>query len=175
MSATRALALRSTLGTACRRPVRCQLTQPLTRRGYASSQGHGAKSSELPWLITSVGLTLPAAIYIWNQGSSKNSHGGGHGGGHEKHEEATDDSAKASTEDTEESQDSPSDGGEDESPKSNDSKEESKSEESDGKGKPIISGSDSQGLSTEMDDSQESQAQKLTDKPASKRVDPTQK
>ncbi|KAK0727874.1 hypothetical protein B0T26DRAFT_799763 [Lasiosphaeria miniovina] len=46
---SRALALRSSFQTACRRPVQSQLIRPLGRMGYASAQGKAAKSSDMPW------------------------------------------------------------------------------------------------------------------------------
>ncbi|EXJ55885.1 hypothetical protein A1O7_08816 [Cladophialophora yegresii CBS 114405] len=47
------------------------------RRTYASE--HGAqKSSDLPWLIGSIVVTVPAAGWLWQQGPTKSDHGHGH-------------------------------------------------------------------------------------------------
>ncbi|KAL1965700.1 hypothetical protein VTN77DRAFT_5200 [Rasamsonia byssochlamydoides] len=47
------------------------------RRFYANQAGHGApqKKSDLPWLITSLALTVPAAVYLYNSGPPETEHG----------------------------------------------------------------------------------------------------
>ncbi|OGM51221.1 hypothetical protein ABOM_000262 [Aspergillus bombycis] len=66
------------VGTASRRPA-----QQFARRTYASESSHGVpKSSDLPWLLGSVGLGVPAAYYLLSSGPEKKPHGG-HGDNHE--------------------------------------------------------------------------------------------
>jgi len=57
------------------------------RRTYADAHGHGAQkaSSDLPWLIGSVVVTVPSAAWLWQQGPKKGEHGHEHGE-HEEHE-----------------------------------------------------------------------------------------
>ncbi|KAE8377046.1 hypothetical protein BDV26DRAFT_264540 [Aspergillus bertholletiae] len=65
------------IGAVSRRPV-----QQFTRRTYASESSHGVqKSSDLPWLLGSVGLGVPAAYYLLSSGPEKKPHGnhGEHG------------------------------------------------------------------------------------------------
>ncbi|KAE8160426.1 hypothetical protein BDV40DRAFT_290176 [Aspergillus tamarii] len=63
---------------ASRRPA-----QQFARRTYASESSHGVqKSSDLPWLLGSVGLGVPAAYYLLSSGPEKTPHGG-HGDHHE--------------------------------------------------------------------------------------------
>ncbi|RAL01300.1 uncharacterized protein BO80DRAFT_424855 [Aspergillus ibericus CBS 121593] len=68
------------VGVAARRPP----TQQFARRTYA--QSHDApKSSDMPWLIASVGLGLPTAYYLLQGGPQKKPHHGhdeAHGAGH---------------------------------------------------------------------------------------------
>ncbi|KAE8367364.1 hypothetical protein BDV27DRAFT_155067 [Aspergillus caelatus] len=66
------------VGAASRRPA-----QQFARRTYASESSHGVqKSSDLPWLLGSVGLGVPAAYYLLSSGPEKKPHGG-HGDHHE--------------------------------------------------------------------------------------------
>ncbi|KAE8133537.1 hypothetical protein BDV38DRAFT_286721 [Aspergillus pseudotamarii] len=82
MSFARANLLRASaraVGAASRRPA-----QQFARRTYASESSHGVqKSSDLPWLLGSVGLGVPAAYYLLSSGPEKKPHGG-----HEDHHEA---------------------------------------------------------------------------------------
>ncbi|KAE8336831.1 hypothetical protein BDV24DRAFT_167880 [Aspergillus arachidicola] len=66
------------VGAASRIPAR-----QVARRTYASESSHGVqKSSDLPWLLGSVGLGVPAAYYLLSSGPEKKPHGG-HGEHHE--------------------------------------------------------------------------------------------
>ncbi|GAB1199513.1 hypothetical protein BDV32DRAFT_119205 [Aspergillus pseudonomiae] len=66
------------VGAASRRPA-----QQFARRTYASESSHGVqKSSDLPWLLGSVGLGVPAAYYLLSSGPEKKPHGD-HGDHHE--------------------------------------------------------------------------------------------
>ncbi|PYI11491.1 hypothetical protein BO78DRAFT_393426 [Aspergillus sclerotiicarbonarius CBS 121057] len=73
------------IGVAARRPP----TQQFARRTYATS--HDApKSSDMLWLIASVGLGLPTAYYLLQGGPQKKPHHGheeAHGTGHVEKEE----------------------------------------------------------------------------------------
>ncbi|KAK9783665.1 hypothetical protein AB5N19_04163 [Seiridium cardinale] len=71
----RLFAMRSTLRGASRWIVPSQLARPVARRGYAS-QHSAAKSSDLPWLIGSVGVTLPGLAYLLSNGPQKADTGG---------------------------------------------------------------------------------------------------
>ncbi|KAG9791528.1 hypothetical protein KCU88_g975, partial [Aureobasidium melanogenum] len=73
------------------------------RRGYASEHGT-QKSSDLPWLIGSVAVTVPAASWLLSQGPKTSDHGH-HDESHatEKHEEApAEESTEQPTEESEE-------------------------------------------------------------------------
>ncbi|KAE8152891.1 hypothetical protein BDV25DRAFT_50307 [Aspergillus avenaceus] len=71
------------IGAASRRP-----TQQFARRTYASESSHTVqKSSDLPWMIASIGLGVPAAYYLISSGPEKKPHGA-HGDHHEAVEEA---------------------------------------------------------------------------------------
>merc|ERR1712000_412678 len=64
------------------------------RRTYA--QEHSTKkSSDLPWLVGSLVVTVPAAGWLWQQGPSKSDHGHGHA---EHMEEAEETSGEESVE-----------------------------------------------------------------------------
>lgn len=92
------------------------------RRGYASEHTE-KKSSDLPWLIGSVAVTVPAATWLWSQGPTKSDHG------HDSHaEEVTPAPAEGSEEESKDEEEDKEEPKEEES--SDDSKEES-SEDSD--------------------------------------------
>ncbi|PWY68458.1 hypothetical protein BO70DRAFT_356169 [Aspergillus heteromorphus CBS 117.55] len=59
------------VGIAARRPP----TRQFARRTYAQSH-EAPKSSDLPWLIASVGLGVPAAYYIFQSRPQKKAHHG---------------------------------------------------------------------------------------------------
>lgn len=61
--------------------VRNQSWRQTGRRTYASGHGPAKASSDLPWLIGSVVVTVPSAAWLWQQGPKKGDHG------HEQHEE----------------------------------------------------------------------------------------
>ncbi|RYP12415.1 hypothetical protein DL767_011326 [Monosporascus sp. MG133] len=77
-STTRAFALCSSLRAAASRQTP-RLVRPAARRGYASAHGGAAKSSDVPWLIGSVAITVPAAAYLISKRPTKGAsahHGG---------------------------------------------------------------------------------------------------
>ncbi|RYP74294.1 hypothetical protein DL771_003115 [Monosporascus sp. 5C6A] len=77
-STTRAFALCPSLRAAASRQTP-RLVRPAARRGYASAHGGAAKSSDLPWLIGSVAVTVPGAAYLLSNGPKKGAsahHGG---------------------------------------------------------------------------------------------------
>ncbi|KAK4193034.1 hypothetical protein QBC35DRAFT_469359 [Podospora australis] len=75
--------LRSSLRTAPLRPIQAQLTRTIGRRSYASAPGQAARN-DMPWIIGSVGVTVPGIFLLWPSGKSPNP--AGHGA-HETHEE----------------------------------------------------------------------------------------
>ncbi|RYP01446.1 hypothetical protein DL764_006216 [Monosporascus ibericus] len=78
VSTTRAFALSSSLRAAASRQTP-RLVCPAARRGYASAHGGAAKSSDMPWLIGSVAITVPAAAYLLSNRPKKGAsahHGG---------------------------------------------------------------------------------------------------
>ncbi|KEF55690.1 uncharacterized protein A1O9_08440 [Exophiala aquamarina CBS 119918] len=126
MALPRSSALRSTIrsftikraGTQARINLRS-----IARRTYAS--GHEAKKgSDIPWLIGSVAATVPAAVWLWQQGPEPSAHGHGHES-HGKEEEAP--------------QEEPEDKPEEEESKGDESSDDSKAE-SDDDGKSETSG-----------------------------------
>ncbi|KIX08600.1 uncharacterized protein Z518_03256 [Rhinocladiella mackenziei CBS 650.93] len=50
----------------------------VSRRTYASGHGPQQKSSDLPWLIGSVVVTVPAAAWLWQQGPEPSDDHHGH-------------------------------------------------------------------------------------------------
>jgi hypothetical protein len=54
------------VGATARRPI-----QQAGRRTYASAQESTKKSSDLPWMLASVGLGVPAAFYLLQPAPSK--------------------------------------------------------------------------------------------------------
>ncbi|KAF7588970.1 hypothetical protein BBP40_004972 [Aspergillus hancockii] len=74
------------VGAASRRPA----TQQFTRRTYASESSHTVqKSSDLPWMVASIGLGVPAAYYLISSGPEKKPHGA-----HDDHHEAVKETEK---------------------------------------------------------------------------------
>ncbi|ETI21443.1 hypothetical protein G647_07790 [Cladophialophora carrionii CBS 160.54] len=95
----------------------------VSRRTYATEHG-GQKSSDLPWLIGSIVVTVPAAGWLWQQGPTKSDHGHGHDAHAEKEVE------DAPAEEPKEEEESPKeDSGEDDGDKQEEGKEEGKEEE----------------------------------------------
>ncbi|KAK4203772.1 hypothetical protein QBC40DRAFT_274407 [Triangularia verruculosa] len=160
---TRVSAVRSSLRSACRRPIPVQLGHPLGRRGYASAQGSAAKSSDVPWQLFAVGITVSGVFLMYKP--SKPAHPGH--GGHDRHSEEGGHEEASKNHQGADSKSGDKDGEASASSNSSDSGDE-------GPPTPSSSG-DSDGPSKEMDDSHESQAQKLHDKQPSQRVDPTEK
>ncbi|KAK4177618.1 hypothetical protein QBC36DRAFT_309940 [Triangularia setosa] len=161
---TRASAVRSSLRIACRRPTPTQLARPLARRGYVSAQGSAARSSDAPWQFFAVGITVPGVFFLYKpskpahsgHGShDEDSDGGGHEGSSEEHQAAE---TKSENKDSDP-----------------DSSSSSSSSDNSDEGCPTPSSSGgSDGPSKEVDDSAESQAQKLHGKQASQRVAPAE-
>ncbi|KAK0635806.1 hypothetical protein B0T17DRAFT_612621 [Bombardia bombarda] len=173
MSANVVSALRCSFRTVSRRPIRPQFTRSIGRRGYASDHGNSGKTSDLPWLVTAVAVTVPGSILIWRSGHKKPGHGShdktkAHEG-HEEKEKAETPKKEPSTEPSDDTKDEPKD-----EPSENDKFEDGSSSSDDDDAPPTPSSSDG-GESKEINDNKESQEGKLTDKPASKRVDPTEK
>lgn len=105
--------------------------QTVARRGYAS--GHGghdhAPSSDMPWLISAIAVTIPSCYFLWPEAS----HGDAHGahGAHEEHEEHDEEASEEpkeeeSTEDSKE-EDAPK---EEAAPAEESKEDESKGDES---------------------------------------------
>ncbi|KAJ9613512.1 hypothetical protein H2200_003454 [Cladophialophora chaetospira] len=109
------------------------------RRTYASE--HGAqKSSDIPWLIGSIVVTVPAAGWLWQQGPTKSDHGHGHDAHtEEEHEDApAEESKEEGGEEPKEEESGKEDdsGKEDESgDKEEDKQDESKDEDKDDSGR----------------------------------------
>jgi len=100
------------------------------RRTYADAHGHGAQkaSSDLPWLIGSIVVTVPSAAWLWQQGPTKGEHGHKHGE-HEEHEEHEGGEEESKDEGGEEGKDeggdeSKEEGGDDKSEESDDGPDE---------------------------------------------------
>jgi len=117
--------LRSTPRTASRNQW-----QHIARRGYAEGghDAHGAASSDLPWLIGAVAVTVPSCYFLWPEASHADSHaahGEEHGEEHaEEHEENEDESKDESEEEAPKEEES-----KDEEPKEESKDDESKDEE----------------------------------------------
>ncbi|KAE8357003.1 hypothetical protein BDV28DRAFT_126058 [Aspergillus coremiiformis] len=76
------------VGAGSRRP-----TQQFARRTYASESSHGIqKPSDLPWILTSVGLGVPAAYYLLSCGPARAPHRSH--GNHGNHQEAVKETEK---------------------------------------------------------------------------------
>jgi len=112
------------------------------RRTYASD--HGAqKSSDLPWLIGSLVVTVPAAGWLWQQGPTKSDHGHGHDAHtEEKHEDEPAEEPKEEEEAAPKEEDSgdaegteKASGKEEDSEKDSDEGKDDKQEESEDDGK----------------------------------------
>ncbi|KAI0123158.1 hypothetical protein BJ170DRAFT_599130 [Xylariales sp. AK1849] len=67
---SRLFAIRSAFRVASRQTSPRQLTRSAARRGFAS-QHDAAKSSDMPWLIGSVAITVPAAAFLISNGPKK--------------------------------------------------------------------------------------------------------
>ncbi|EXJ78779.1 hypothetical protein A1O1_09181 [Capronia coronata CBS 617.96] len=92
------------------------------RRGYASEHGE-TKSSDLPWIIGSVAVTVPAATWLWSQGPTKSDHGhADEGHAEEEPKEATEE--QSSQEEPEEKGEDAKEEGGDEGGRSETSEEE---------------------------------------------------
>ncbi|KAM7206510.1 hypothetical protein V8F20_002636 [Naviculisporaceae sp. PSN 640] len=141
---------RSSFQAAQRVAPRLRNSRIQVRRGFASAHGEAKKTSEAPWGLMAAGITLPGVYLLWPR---KSSHGGGHHGDHEAKHDETEEHAEKDTDDEE-----PKPGSKDEQ----------------GKFAPETTSPDGGDKKT-IDQSQENQSAKLTDKPASKRVDPTEK
>ncbi|KAK5136950.1 hypothetical protein LTR08_001457 [Meristemomyces frigidus] len=76
-------------------PVRTQLA---VGRRYASEGGHGhaEPTSDIPWLIGAIAVTIPTCWFLWPSSSHADS---GHHGGHEEHAESHEEGEAAEAED----------------------------------------------------------------------------
>ncbi|TKX24918.1 hypothetical protein C1H76_2871 [Elsinoe australis] len=150
MVVTRPAVARGLAAARLARPVPSSLLRrslrPAFRRGYASGgDAHGAPSSDIPWLLGAIAVTVPGCYYLWPEASHGDaSHG--HGGHEEHHEEPqgaeADDQEDANSEaapkepESEapaESEEKPQEESKDES--KDESKEDSKDDSSDSEGK----------------------------------------
>jgi hypothetical protein len=156
-----------------------QLARPVGRRGYASLQERVGKSPDTPWQIAAVAVTIPGLLYLRNSGGTAQPR---HGEpyvkrlepAHEKepvHEKVSQSAAnvtsatKAKIEEAQEGIQKTVNPILDTASSSSESEGEAASS----------SPASAESTQTQMDDSLESQAQKLTDKQPSQRVDPTEK
>ncbi|KAI3321724.1 hypothetical protein HD806DRAFT_145426 [Xylariaceae sp. AK1471] len=82
-------------------PARPQYASPVGRRGYASAHGNAQKSSDLPWLISAVVITVPTVAYLTANGPKRSaSHGPKSGAEHEEKETSkSDDSSEEQPQD----------------------------------------------------------------------------
>ncbi|KAI5252264.1 hypothetical protein E4T42_03551 [Aureobasidium subglaciale] len=103
-------------------------TRAVARRGYASGHGHSAPSSDLPWIIGSVGITVPGAWYLWPDSSHGDTHGPGEA--HAKHLEEHPEVAEPEEQEEEEekSEEQPKEESKDDESKDDESKDEPKEE-----------------------------------------------
>ncbi|KAI5199609.1 hypothetical protein E4T39_06163 [Aureobasidium subglaciale] len=103
-------------------------TRAVARRGYASGHGHSAPSSDLPWIIGSVGITVPGAWYLWPDSSHGDVHGPGEA--HAKHLEEHPEVAEPEEQEEEEekSEEQPKEESKDDESKDDESKEQPKEE-----------------------------------------------
>ncbi|KAI0457130.1 hypothetical protein F5B21DRAFT_111460 [Xylaria acuta] len=102
----------------CARPA---YVSPVTRRGYASASAHGhgvaQKSSDMPWLLSSAGVTAVGLAYLLSTGPKTSS--AGHGpksadAAIEAHHEEEEGDKKTSGSDDDEQQQQQQQGGEEE-------------------------------------------------------------
>ncbi|CAF9930864.1 MAG: hypothetical protein GOMPHAMPRED_005754 [Gomphillus americanus] len=104
----------------------------VSRRGYASeSHGEHKASSDIPWAITSVVVTIPVAGWLWSQGPSGDAHG--HDDHHEhkeehKSEDETHDTEEKGEDKDEDKQEQSDDQEEDAKPDTKDQDKESKTD-----------------------------------------------
>ncbi|OCK78804.1 hypothetical protein K432DRAFT_406143 [Lepidopterella palustris CBS 459.81] len=115
-------AFRAPLAARFARPVRTirnaeqqpwqQVLHKTARRSYASG-GHETKkaSSDLPWLISSIAVTIPCTWYLLQPAAKSHDHDDGHGGhGAEEHDEKEEEpeaKEEESSDEKEESKDEP--------------------------------------------------------------------
>ncbi|KAK3326575.1 hypothetical protein B0H66DRAFT_165313 [Apodospora peruviana] len=154
--------------TAYCRTTRLQSSRILGRRAYASGQGHAAASSDMPWIATAAVITIPGVFFMTRKDPPRPSHGSH--SAEEKHEEAADE-AESKDSSEEDAAEKPEKEGE---PTGEAKSDDGSSSDSDDDAPPTPA-SDDDGDSKKMDTSHDSQSEKLTDKPDSKRVDPTEK
>ncbi|OCL10695.1 hypothetical protein AOQ84DRAFT_438173 [Glonium stellatum] len=136
--------------TAEQQPWQCAF-QNTVRRGYASA-GHGAKkaSSDLPWLLSGIAITIPSTWYILQPSpSSGHGHDEGHGHdashGEEKHEEK-EEQPEASEKEEPASEEKPKEGGKsDESAKDSEKPDDSKPTDKPAVAKPAKSSNEMSG------------------------------
>ncbi|KAI5270412.1 hypothetical protein E4T47_06238 [Aureobasidium subglaciale] len=104
-------------------------TRAVARRGYASGHGHSAPSSDLPWIIGSVGITVPGAWYLWPDSSHGDTHGPGEA--HAKHLEEHPEVAEPEQQEEEEekSEEQPKEESKDDESKDDESKDDESKDE----------------------------------------------
>ncbi|KAL1849624.1 hypothetical protein VTK73DRAFT_9845 [Phialemonium thermophilum] len=162
VQAARAIALRTGLRTVPRRAWRPQVNRILARRGYASAQEHGAKSSDTPWIIGALAVTVPGVAYLLSQSPKKSSHGGDHGGHgvKETKEDKQAEAAPPAEEAKEGSEAASNEGAKEESSQEQAATEESKSEESTTKGEEKSDDSSSGDEGSDTPESSDSESDK---------------
>ncbi|KAK4239115.1 hypothetical protein C8A03DRAFT_14448 [Achaetomium macrosporum] len=180
MIANRASMLRSTFRGAYRQHVLPRMTRPAGRRSYATLQERVASSSDRPWQIAALAVTIPGVYFLRRTDNPKakakaHGHPGRNPEVQDRHSEPAQKEPEAETE-AESPPEEPTREEASEQRKTEAAESENATSDSDSEGVPTPSSPGSeQGESKEMDDAHESQDQKLADKQDSQRVDPTQK
>ncbi|KAF4551179.1 Hypothetical protein D9617_14g076360 [Elsinoe fawcettii] len=103
MVVTRPALARGLAAARLARPVPSSLVRkglrPTFRRGYASGGDAHPASSDIPWLLGAIAVTVPGCYYLWPSASHGDaSHGHGHG--HEEHHEEPESAEAEDQEDT---------------------------------------------------------------------------
>ncbi|SMR47687.1 unnamed protein product [Zymoseptoria tritici ST99CH_3D1] len=123
-------ALRSTTTRATARAAAPARTQLVAKRfnssGGSGGHGHGEPSSDLPWLLTALVVTPPAAWYLWPEESHDSGHHGDHDGHGDDHAEKADEGEEEAPAEEEKSEEK---GDESEKSEENSEDKEEKSEE----------------------------------------------
>ncbi|KJX98088.1 hypothetical protein TI39_contig438g00008 [Zymoseptoria brevis] len=123
-------ALRFTTTRATARAAAPARTQLVAKRfnssGGSGGHGHGEPSSDLPWLLTALVVTPPAAWYLWPEESHDSGHHGDHDSHGDDHAEKADEGEEEAPAEEEKSEEK---GDESEKSEENSEDKEEKSEE----------------------------------------------
>jgi hypothetical protein len=153
--------------------VPSQLSRSVGRRGYATLQERIGQSRDTPWQIAAVAVTVPGLLYLRSSGGTAQPR---HGEAYVKRLEPAREKVSESAANVTSAAKAKMEEAQETVQQTLSSALESSSSSSESEATPASSSSASaQSTQTQMDDSQESQAQKLTEKQASQRVDPTEK